>query len=153
MKKKSLLFVVISVFALLLTGCGNKEEVKTLTCSRSMNQDEIKTSLNYTVSYKGKYVTNVKSVETIESDDSSLLEAYKSQVESTYSPYKNVEHYNYEVKVDGNKLTSTADINYEKIDTEKLIDIDSANGSLIKDGKILVSDIKSVYEQIGATCK
>lgn len=153
MKKKGLLLVVMSIFALLLTGCGSNDEVKTLTCSRSMNQDEIKTSLNYTISYKGKYVTNIKSVETIESDDESLLDAYKSQVESTYSPYKDVKYYDYKVSVDGKKLTSTADINYEKIDTKKLIDIDSANSSLIKDGKILVSDIRSVYEQLGATCK
>ncbi len=153
MKKKSLLLVVMSVCVLLLTGCGSDSETKTMTCSRSMNQDSLKTSLNYTITYKGKYVTNVKSVETVESDDNTLLESYKSQVESIYSPYKNVDHYDYKVTIDGNKLTSTADINYEEIDTDKLIEIDSANSSLIKDGKILVSDIKSVYEQLGATCK
>ena len=75
------------------------------------------------------------------------------EVEDLYSPYKDVEYYEYNVDVTDNKLTSTVDINYAKVDTDKLLEIDSANGQLIKDGKISVDDIKSVYESLGATCK
>jgi len=60
---------------------------------------------------------------------------------------------NYGISVDGNTLTSTVDIDYAKIDTKKMIEIDSANGQLIKDGKIKLEDLKSAYETIGASCE
>ena len=70
-----------------------------------------------------------------------------------YSPYKDVEHYEYNVDISGNTLTSTTKIDYSKIDTDQLIEIDSANGTLIKDGKINIEDIRSAYESVGATCE
>ncbi len=152
MKKKILGVTLVFALILLVTGCGNTSE-KSMTCTRTMNQNNMKTSLNYKVSYKGDTVTQVKSVETVETESSSILDSYKKQIEQIYSPYKGIEYYTYKVEVKDNKLTSTVDINYEKIDTKKLIEIDSANGSLIKDGKIKLSDMKSAYEQLGASCK
>ena len=113
----------------------------------------MKTSLSYKISYKGDYVTRVKSEESIETSDTSTLNTYKEQIEKIYNPYKDVKYYQYDVRIDGNKLVSTVDINYEKIDTDKLIKIDSANSQLINDGKVKVSSVKSLYEQLGATCK
>ena len=155
MKKKFKIWqVVLGVFILLLvTGCGNSNSMESMTCTRTMNQNGIKTSLKYNVKYKGDYVSRIKTVETVETDDSVILNTYKEQIESLYSPYKDVKYYDYNVDVTDNKLTSTVDINYEKVDTDKLLEIDSANGQLIKDGKISVDDIKSVYESLGATCK
>ena len=152
MKKKIKYLAVFIVSVIFLTGCGNNG-VQTMTCTRTMNQNGIKTGLKYTVIYQGDYVTRVKSVETIETDSSEVLDAYQEQIESIYSPYKGIDYYEYDVSIDGDKLTSTVDINYEKIDTDKLLEIDSANGQLIKDGKIKLSDIKSVYETIGAVCE
>ncbi len=152
MKKKIKYLAVFIVSVIFLTGCGNNG-VQTMTCTRTMNQNGIKTGLKYTVIYQGDYVTRVKSVETIETDSSEVLDAYQEQIESIYSPYKGIDYYEYDVSIDGDKLTSTVDINYEKIDTDKLLEIDSANGQLIKDGKIKLSDIKSVYEAIGAVCE
>ncbi len=152
MKKKMKYLAVFVVSVIFLTGCGNND-VQTMTCTRTMNQNGIKTGLKYTVLYQGDYVTRIKSVETIETDSSDVLDAYQEQIESIYSPYKGIDYYEYDVSIDGNKLTSTVDINYEKIDTDKLLEIDSANGQLIKDGKIKLSDIKSVYEAVGAVCE
>jgi hypothetical protein len=56
------------------------------------------------------------------------------------------------VEGENNNALSQVDEN-EKIDTKKLIEIDSANSQLIKDGKVKISDVKSLYEQLGATCK
>ncbi|HIS38071.1 MAG TPA: YehR family protein [Candidatus Onthousia faecavium] len=152
MKKKIKYLAVFIVSVIFLTACGNNG-VQTMTCTRTMNQNGIKTGLKYTVIYQGDYVTRVKSVETIETDSNEVLDAYQEQIESIYSPYKGIDYYEYDVSIDGDKLTSTVDINYEKIDTDKLLEIDSANGQLIKDGKIKLSDIKSVYEAIGAVCE
>lgn len=154
MKKKFRIWqVVLGVCSLLLvTGCGNNS-MESMTCTRTMNQNGIKTSLKYNVEYEGDYVSRIKTVETVETDDTYILNTYKNQIESLYSPYKGVEYYEYNVDIADNKLTSTVDINYAKVDTDKLLEIDSANGTLIKDGKISVDDIKNVYESLGATCK
>lgn len=41
-------------------------------------------------------------------------------------------------------LISKVDINYSKIDTNKLIEIDKANSQIITDGKIRVSSVKNL---------
>ena len=154
--KKSKIFsrgVLGVIMLLLVTGCGNDKDMLSMTCTRAMDQNGIKTSLKYNVKYKDKYVSRIKMTETIETDSTDILNTYKEQLESLYDPYKEVKYYDYNVNINGNKLTSTTDINYEKVDTDKLIEIDASNGQIIKDGKIRVDDIKSVYESLGATCK
>lgn len=152
MKRKYLFLAVTMLVVFLVTGCSSSKE-KTMTCTRTMNQSGMKTNLNYKVTYSGDYVNRVQSEESIETSDTTTLNTYKEQIEKIYTPYKDVKYYTYNVTVNGNKLVSTVDINYAKIDTKKLIEIDSANSQLINDGKVKLSSVKSLYEQLGATCK
>lgn len=152
MKRKYLFLAVTMLVVFLVTGCSSSEE-KTMTCTRTMNQSGMKTNLNYKVTYSGDYVNRVQSEESIETSDTNTLNTYKEQIEKIYTPYKDIKYYTYNVTIDGNKLVSTVDINYAKIDTKKLIEIDSANSQLINDGKVKLSSVKSLYEQLGATCK
>lgn len=152
MKRKYLFLAVTMLVVFLVTGCSSSEE-KTMTCTRTMNQSGMKTNLNYKVTYSGDYVNRVQSEESIETSDTTALNTYKEQIEKIYTPYKDIKYYTYNVTIDGNKLVSTVDINYAKIDTKKLIEIDSANSQLINDGKVKLSSVKSLYEQLGATCK
>ena len=152
MKRKYLFLAVTMLVVFLVTGCSSSEE-KTMTCTRTMNQSGMKTNLNYKVTYSGDYVNRVQSEEFIETSDTTTLNTYKEQIEKIYTPYKDIKYYTYNVTIDGNKLVSTVDINYAKIDTKKLIEIDSANSQLINDGKVKLSSVKSLYEQLGATCK
>lgn len=152
MKRKYLFLAVTMLVVFLVTGCSSSEE-KTMTCTRTMNQSGMKTNLNYKVTYSGDYVNRVQSEESIETSDTTTLNTYKEQIEKIYTPYKDIKYYTYNVTIDGNKLVSTVDINYAKIDTKKLIEVDSANSQLINDGKVKLSSVKSLYEQLGATCK
>lgn len=152
MKRKYLFLAVTMLVVFLVTGCSSSEE-KTMTCTRTMNQSGMKTNLNYKVTYSGDYVNRVQSEESIETSDTTTLNTYKEQIEKIYTPYKDIKYYTYNVTIDGNKLVSTVDINYAEIDTKKLIEIDSANSQLINDGKVKLSSVKSLYEQLGATCK
>ena len=152
MKRKYLFLAVTMLVVFLVTGCSSSEE-KTMTCTRTMNQSGMKTNLNYKVTYSDDYVNRVQSEESIETSDTTTLNTYKEQIEKIYTPYKDIKYYTYNVTIDGNKLVSTVDINYAKIDTKKLIEIDSANSQLINDGKVKLSRVKSLYEQLGATCK
>ena len=89
--KKSLIFCIsLFLFVFLLSGCEN--EFKTMTCTKTTNQNNTKMSLNYEVDYKGNYVTKVKSVEIVKSDDSEYLNTLKEQTENIYSAYNNIEY-------------------------------------------------------------
>ncbi len=150
MKKLKLLLVVL--LGLMVTGCGQTEE-KTMTCTRTLKQGNVSMDLKYTVKYKGDYVTRVSSVEKVTSDDAAVLDTYKTATEELYKTYKDIKYYDTKVTIDGDTLTSTADINYEKIDMDKLVETDSAIGQLLTDGKIKVETMEEMYNQLGATCK
>ncbi len=152
-KKYNTLKTIIGLFSVvLITGCSNNDNLS-MTCTRTMEQNGIKTSLRYNVEYNDDYVTRIKTVETVETDNTDILDTYKEQFESSYSAYQNIDYYEYNIEINDNKLTSTLDVNYEKVDTDKLIEIDSNNSQIIKDGKINIDDIKTLYENLGATCK
>lgn len=152
--KKKVLFGVLLASTLILTGCGAKEEIKTLSCTRKATiMEGVDADLSYKVTYKGDYVQLVESREEVISENEAYLENYKTAIENVYSPYNDVEYYEYNVELKNGSLVSTTKINYEKIDTDKMIDIDSANATLIKDGKIKISDIKSIYENLGMICE
>ncbi|MBD9098399.1 DUF1307 domain-containing protein [bacterium] len=158
MKKRYLFLAIVMVGVFLITGCSsNSKDIvnngNVMTCTRSVNKNGMKTSLNYKVYYEGDDVTRIKSEESIQMENNQSLKGYKEQIEKVYEPYKNVKFYNYNIAIRGNKLISKVDINYSKIDTNKLIEIDKANSQIITDGKIKVSSVKSLYEKLGATCK
>lgn len=158
MKKRYLFLAIVMVGVFLITGCSSKSKDivnsgNVMTCTRSVNKNGMKTSLNYKVYYDGDDVTRIKSEESIQMENNKSLKGYKEQIEKVYEPYKNVKFYNYNIAIRGNKLISKVDINYSKIDTNKLIEIDKANSQIITDGKIKVSSVKNLYEKLGATCK
>ena len=151
--KKGLLLSVVLLLVVVITGCG-KAGTKTMKCTMKGTILEGTTMKNeYKVTYTGKYVDMVESIETVTSDSQKVLDTYKTTIESMYSPYKDVKYYDYDITIEGDTLTSVAKINYAKIDTDAMIKVNSANKSLLKDGKLALKDLKDVYEQMGAECK
>lgn len=131
----------------------NDGDAKTMKCHLSKTQSGAEFDLSYFADYEGNYVTNIRSDERITSNDSTALETYKKSIEQTYAPFDNIEYYDYSVSIDGNTLISTTDIDYSRIDINKIIEIDSSSRTLIKNGKININDLKKVYESMGSTCE
>lgn len=149
--KKS--FIILGILLLLVTGCGQTQAEEKMVCTRTVNMNNVQMDLRYEVYYEGDNVNKVQSTEKVISDDEATLQTYQDQVESIYSNFDNVEHYNYEVSIEGDTLTSTTDIDYTKIDMDQLLEIDSSVEQLLNDnGKIDLDNITKVYEQAGATC-
>lgn len=149
--RKIILGVAMCLCLLLLTGCGTEQ--KMMKCSRNLNQNGAVVDLQYEVLYTGKDVDVIKSTEKITSDNQELLETYQKMVEEQFAPYKEIEHYESNVSINDSVLTSMTTIDYGKIDTSKMIEVDSANGQLIKDGKVKLDTLKSLYRQMGITCE
>lgn len=127
--------------------------IKTMKCHLSKNQSGAEFDLSYFADYQGSYVNNIRSDERITSDDNNILATYKKAVEETYAPFDGLEYYSYNVEIDGNTLISTTDIDYSKIDVDKVLELDPGSSSLIKNGKININDLKKAYQTMGATCE
>lgn len=158
MKRVVILGIALLVFA---TGCGqqtgyNESNTKDdkMICTRTANATGLKMDFRYEVYYQGNDVNKVQTAEKITSDSTETLQAYQQQIKSLYSNFDNIEHYNYDVKIEGNTLISTTDINYQKMNIDELVNVDSSIEQLLNDDrKIDLDKITQVYEQLGATCE
>ena len=151
--KRKVIISLMFICLLVVTGCNNNKE-KVLKCT--LDQDlggGTKYISTYEVTSKGNTVKRVETVEKIISDSQTELEMYKEQVENTYGVYGNIDHFTWNVKINGDTLTSLADINYEKIDLDEYLKINPAIKSIVKDGKVQADKIRVLYEAMGATCK
>lgn len=151
MKKKFLISSLLLVM-LFVTGCG-KETQKTMECTRTGKGENYSFEYDYKVDYTGKYVDVINITEKIMSEDTEYLETVKETVESMYSPFKDIKYHSYDVEVSDNTLTSHRYIDYEHIDTNEMLKVDSAFAAIIKNGKVAIDDVKTVYTALGLTCK
>lgn len=149
---KKMIALSICCFMLFCTGCKSGK-TETMNCSRVVDQAGIKFDLSYKVVYKNNFVTSIHSIEKIISDDAFVLQSYMDEVNGIYEPYKGLNHYDYNVAIDGNTLISRIDIDYTKVDTKKMIEIDPNNSDLIYNGKIDIDTMRAYYETIGIVCE
>ena len=90
----------MGILLLLVTGCGQTQAEEKMVCTRTVNMNNIEMDLRYEVYYEGDNVNKVQSTEKVISDDEATLQTYQDQVESIYSNFDNVEHYDYEVSIE-----------------------------------------------------
>lgn len=145
--KKGLLLVLLSLC--FLTGCSKK-----MVCTAELSQDGVDITSKYEATYdKDDKVIKIHTVETIKSDDKDDLESFEKLLKESYSMFDDIKHYDYSIKLSGNKLVSTVDADYSKIDMDKFLEIDDSLETVFKDGHIDIDDLEDMYEAIGAECK
>ena len=159
---RKLNIVLCLLISLVLTGCFNnkKDDDVTndddvlITVCRGQQEisDGIEANFRYEITSKNNNVLSLVSTETIETSDIEYLESAKKSMEDTHSIYKDIKYYEYEITVEDNKLVSTVDIDYSKIDIDKLISIDKANENIVVDGKVNLNYLKNMYESLGSVC-
>lgn len=150
--KRGIILSVLLMLLVVVTGCGNKQ--KTMTCTRKGTVTDGTTfNYKYVVKYTGDYVDEINITEEVVSDNDTYLKTLETAVETMYAPYKDIKYHDYDINIKGNTLTSHRNINYKKVDTDKLIEADSTNSTLIKDGKVKLDDVKSIYKQLQLECK
>jgi len=140
-----LIFVLIKIFYVKPSGM--------LYCIDNRNVDDIEIKSEYKIYYEDMYVTKLITFEEINCDDDEVLLEYRNILKDNYSLYNDIKYYDNNVRLKNNTLVSVTEINYKKIDTNKLISVDSSNRSLIKNGKIYIKDIYEIYKKQGAKCK
>ena len=154
--KKKILLVLLLVFAITLTGCGEssgnkpKDGEKEAVCTLKNSTSQGSVNSTFTIYYKDGYV---HSKEVIESDSKEFLEALKEQVEQTYASVSKYGGYDYSVKLSGNKVTSTVTIDYSEMDMEKYAKDVPGIKQYLTNGKYTLEGAKKVYIEMGATCE
>ena len=161
MKKSSLVFIVIFLL-MVCVGCEDKkvsepiakEDKNVLHCTRvAAGQDGVSTSLNYSIYYDDLYVTKTVSIEKITSDDENLLEQYKNAYEKVFEPYQDIRYYDNTVTKNGNTVTCTTVIDYEHVNTNKILEIEGEDGNIFEsDGRVKKKTLVTLYKKYGAKC-
>ena len=153
--KKNIMLLLIFGLVLLVGGCDDVDNYDVVTCTRTATLSDSNTTadLEYKIYYEGDYVKKTVSVEKITSSDKSILNKYKSSYESVFSKYKNIKYYDNVVKLNKNTVTSTTKIDYTKVDTDKILEIEGDNGNIYtKDGKVKLDTLIKTYKKYGSKC-
>lgn len=153
--KKGLKILFISLFVILISGCGksNKEVVSTCTLSSNQSSNGYKISSNYEIHSKDGLVNSVTTKETVESDNEQVRFYFKKTLEDSYNTAnESYGGYTYNVTEDGNKVISDVTIDYSKMNLEKFVNDNSQMKSYIKNNRISLDGMKKIYEALGATC-
>ena len=153
--KKGLKILFISLFVILISGCGksDKEVVSTCTLSSDQSSNGYKISSNYEIHSKNGLVNSVTTKETVESDNEQVRSYFKKTLEDSYNTAnESYGGYTYNVTEDGNKIISDVTIDYSKMDLNKFVKDNSQMKSYIKNNKISLDGMKKIYETLGATC-
>ena len=168
MKKSSIIFVaILSLF--LLTACSkrsdtekvvsNNEEVNTYSmkhkkCSREGSADDgIVVSLNYDLYYTGENLDILHSVEKVTATKNEDLDKYETAYKNIYKNYEGLKYYDAKVIRGDTTVTSDVTINYDKIDTQELLNIEGSEDNIIEDGKAKVDKWLTLAKKFGTKCK
>ena len=90
----------------------------------------------------------------VDSDVSSILDTLEETLNSTYSASNDAYGgYIYKITRSDNEIISDVFIDYKKMDLEQFVTDQPVLKSYMKDGKLTVEGIKSIYTSMGATCE
>lgn len=159
MRKSKVIYLtaIILLSLVFITGCKSeiekeKGKLSVINCTRNGSIDGATASLKYKIYYNGDYIKILSSVEKITSSDSDILDQYESAYKKIFSAYDGLDYYENNVTRKDNSVISETTINYGKIDTDKLLEIEGAEDNVIEDGKVKVSTWISFAEKLGASC-
>lgn len=135
----------------------NEEDVEgmeKMTCTReATGENSSEVNLNYELYYEGEYLGLIHSMEEVVSEDADTLDKYETAYINIYKNYEDLEYYDTSVVRTSNSVTNDTIINYKKIDTNKLLEIEGEEDNIIKDGKVKLDDWLDFTSQFGMECE
>lgn len=169
MKKQSKIIIIL-ILLMITVGCTkktaddtiketNKDIIKetkdmiVLNCSREATAGaNVDVDLKYKIYYTGLYISILHSVEKVTSENTTTLDEYEVAYKEISKNYEGLKYYDNTVTRDKNSVTNDTIINYDKIDMEKLLEIEGEEDNIIKDGKVKVEDWVTFAEKFGTKC-
>ena len=161
------IFVIISLFliVILLCGCEEKEKVvvngKTINtskmehkhCTRNGTLDGGEVKLEYDIYYTGNVLNVVKSLEKVISPDENILNSYEEAYKKIHAHYIGLDNYDTEVVRGDTSVTSIMNINYDEIDIDELISIEGEEDNIFENKVPSVSKWLEFAQKLGTKCE
>ena len=156
--KRFVKYFVLLVAVVLVTGCGKesaKESVKTCKLVSNDIANGYKLESEYKIYSTGKTVDKVVTVETVTSEDESVLDYFNEYLDTTYKTYNETYGgYTNKITKDSGKVVSETTIDYSAMDLKKYVSDNSSMANFVNsDNKLLTEGVVSIYETLGATCE
>ena len=173
--KKIIKYISIILCLALITGCGAKEKKEKELPTNLVESIKIDTTgaatvctAEYDYSDTQGYATGSKfavftdendivvkvvTQEIVVSNDEDILALFQDSLERNYSTFSQYGGYDYDIKIEGNKLISSVTIDYTETDLKTMAaDNESLKVYLNSDNKFTLSSVKSMYISSGAEC-
>ena len=147
---KNLFKLSLGGIAVLLFAVGCSRE-QTLSCTLHTNDVINGYELNstYEVKATGGAAKVTKTTEEVTSDSEEILDYFETTLNTSYeSADKAYGGYTYSINRNGNKITATVTIDYDKMNIGQFIN-DQPSMKSYK----TIEGLKSIYESMGATCE
>lgn len=172
--------LIVVVLLLLVTGCGKKDNIDivnmdgttskrsenplyninvngsgTLNCTRSANAySGLTASFNYAVTYKKGIITFIHSIEKVKGESTSGLDEYEAAYNKIKDKYSDIEYYDITVTRDNNSVIYDSNINYEKVDMNKILKLEGNENNIYNSSnKMELKKWYSFVKKMGTTCK
>lgn len=157
---------ILLIASLLLTACTKEKQDEIANsdnnnennlihehCTRLGNAGEnIKVDLNYEIYYQDDILKKIESEEKITTENKETLEEYEAAYKKIHSYYKDLDNYITKLSRKKDSVTSNIIIEYDKIDVEKLLEIEGEEDNIFEDGIPKVSKWKELAEKFGTKC-
>ncbi len=167
MKIKGSLIIVFLICLFFITGCtedkneviSNNEKVNTADmkikhCTREASAgSDIDVELSYDLYYTGEDLNILHSQEKVSSEKKESLDLYEDAYKKVQANYEGLKYYDAKVIREEKTVTSDITINYDKIDIEKLLEIEGEEDNIIENGKAKVDAWLTLAKKFGTKCE
>ena len=164
MKKVSI--VIILFLVILLCGCESKKNEVIINnklintskmehkyCTRKATLDGGEVKLEYDIYYTGEVLNLLVSKEKIISSSEDILNTYEEAYKRIHLNYEKLENYDTSVVRGDTTVLSTISINYDKVDIDKLIEIEGEEDNIFINKVPKVDKWLELAKKFGTTCE
>ncbi len=164
MKKISIIIVLFLV--ILLCGCESKDneiiinnkpvntsKMEHKHCTREATLDGGEVKLEYDIYYTGEVLNLLVSKEKIISSSEDILNTYEEAYKKIHLNYEKLENYDTSVVRGDTTVLSTISINYDKVDIDKLIEIEGEEDNIFINKVPKVDKWLELAKKFGTTCE
>lgn len=163
MKNKLL---ILAIIVLLVCGCSSKEKIevsgekintnkmKHQHCVRNGNAGTgITVDLQYDIYSTGDQLNVLQAMEKVASANNETLDTYENAYKNIHAHYEGLEYYDTNVERTDTTVTSTININYDKINIDELIAIEGEEDNIFEDKVPKLSKWLALAKKLGTTCE
>jgi len=147
----SILVLLVVVF--LVSGCNVFSKKVHEHCTRTGTIDENSSvTLSYDIYYTKDRLNQLEALEQVTSNDQEVLDKYEDAYKRIHENYKGIDGYDTSLERDENSVSSYMEIDYDEVDTSKIIEIEGEKDNIFVNGVAKVDKWKKLATQFGTSC-